>query len=163
MKQRISQHWCPSLGNITTIIRWWQSLYSLFMWYVTVFIGHSVARLINIITTAYCLLKYFIFSWCDWRMFEVISLLVRFIVSHIPDSKVHGANMGPTWVLSAPDGPHEPCSLGWLPEVSKYLGLCNGTRDLHWRQTVAHRICFSYLNKKIIYMNIQECSNKTCK
>ena len=24
----------------------------------------------------------------------------------IPDSKVHGANMGPTWDLSAPDGPH---------------------------------------------------------
>ena len=23
-----------------------------------------------------------------------------------PDSKVHGGNMGPTWVLSAPDGPH---------------------------------------------------------
>ena len=23
----------------------------------------------------------------------------------IPDSKAHGANMGPTWVLSAPDGP----------------------------------------------------------
>ena len=23
-----------------------------------------------------------------------------------PDSKVHGANMGPTWVLSAPDGQH---------------------------------------------------------
>ena len=23
-----------------------------------------------------------------------------------PDSKVHGANMGPTWVLSAPSGPH---------------------------------------------------------
>ena len=25
---------------------------------------------------------------------------------HIPDSKVHGTNMVPTWVLSAPDGPH---------------------------------------------------------
>ena len=25
---------------------------------------------------------------------------------HNPDSKVHGANMGPIWVLSAPDGPH---------------------------------------------------------
>ena len=25
---------------------------------------------------------------------------------HVPDSKVHGANMGTTWVLSAPDGPH---------------------------------------------------------
>ena len=24
----------------------------------------------------------------------------------IPDSKVHGANMGPIWVLSTPDGPH---------------------------------------------------------
>ena len=24
----------------------------------------------------------------------------------IPDSKVRGANMGPTWVQSAPDGPH---------------------------------------------------------
>ena len=23
-----------------------------------------------------------------------------------PDIKVHGANMGPTWVLSAPDGAH---------------------------------------------------------
>ena len=23
-----------------------------------------------------------------------------------PESKVHGANIGPTWVLSAPDGPH---------------------------------------------------------
>ena len=25
--------------------------------------------------------------------------------SSIPDSKIHGDNMGPTWVLSAPDGP----------------------------------------------------------
>ena len=25
---------------------------------------------------------------------------------HIPDCKVHGAKMGPTWVLSAPGGPH---------------------------------------------------------
>ena len=23
-----------------------------------------------------------------------------------PDNKVHGANMGPTWALSAPDGPN---------------------------------------------------------
>ena len=28
-------------------------------------------------------------------------------LAHVyPDKKVHGANMGPTWVLSAPDGPH---------------------------------------------------------
>ena len=24
----------------------------------------------------------------------------------VPDSNDHGANMGPTWVLSAPGGPH---------------------------------------------------------
>ena len=29
-----------------------------------------------------------------------------------PESKVHGANMGSIWVLSAPDGPHEPCYQG---------------------------------------------------
>ena len=28
------------------------------------------------------------------------------IFDNVPDSKVHGAHMGPTWVLSAPDGPH---------------------------------------------------------
>ena len=27
-------------------------------------------------------------------------------MANCPDSKVHGANIGPTWVLSAPDGPH---------------------------------------------------------
>ena len=27
-------------------------------------------------------------------------------VGPMPDNKVHGANMGPTWVLSAPDGPN---------------------------------------------------------
>ena len=25
---------------------------------------------------------------------------------YIPDSKIHGAKMGPIWVLSAPDGSH---------------------------------------------------------
>ena len=29
-----------------------------------------------------------------------------FFASEAPDNKVHEANMGPTWVLSAPDGPH---------------------------------------------------------
>ena len=31
---------------------------------------------------------------------------------YIPDSEVHGANIGPTWVLSAPAGPHvDPMNL----------------------------------------------------
>ena len=34
----------------------------------------------------------------------MVGLLVRSGTD--PDSKVHGANTGPTWVLPAPDGPH---------------------------------------------------------
>ena len=33
-------------------------------------------------------------------------LCTNFLYITIPDSKVHGANMGPTWVLSAPGEPH---------------------------------------------------------
>ena len=42
--------------------------------------------------------------------FEAYCKFSAFIVNQLlftsPDNKVHGANMGPTWVLSAPDGPH---------------------------------------------------------
>ena len=31
----------------------------------------------------------------------------KWFVLQYPDSKVHGANMGPTWDLSAPDGPRD--------------------------------------------------------
>ena len=51
----------------------------------------------------------------DWNCNAFLSLqpatkyrclwLARMVIVS-PDSKVHGANMGPTWVLSAPDGPH---------------------------------------------------------
>ena len=61
---------------------------------------------------------------CDWNFY-----CVRFqthsttdivgISSEIANSNIHGANMGPTWVLSAPDGPHVgPMNLsiwGWMP------------------------------------------------
>ena len=47
------------------------------------------------------------------RSFRVMSVTTTMVLytSHtagdeFPDSKVHGAKMGPTWVLSAPDGPH---------------------------------------------------------
>ena len=42
-------------------------------------------------------------SWSDYS-----SINVSVIASHkdVLDSRIHGANMGPTWVLSAPDGPH---------------------------------------------------------
>ena len=58
-------------------------------------------------------IKYFLLSYS----INVVSTFYQYI--HIvcvdfsmdstfdnPDNKVHGANMGSTWVLSAPDGPH---------------------------------------------------------
>ena len=36
----------------------------------------------------------------------MIAQIIDTFLHHYPDSKVHGANMGPTWVLSVPDGPH---------------------------------------------------------
>ena len=47
---------------------------------------------------------------CDMANFNScegnVNLDVRSLTGKYPDSKVHGANMGPTWVLSGPDGPH---------------------------------------------------------
>ena len=66
--------------------------------------------------------------WCHMLNYELVSnwscytmpVHTPFPIDY-PDSKVHGANMGPTWVLAAPDGPHvgpmnlaiKPCS-HWL-------------------------------------------------
>ena len=69
-----------------------------------------------------CLLKYILIdekllSWISRRPkvernIHGIKVMIVFVQIHcwqrniIANSKVHGANMGPTWVLSAPDGPH---------------------------------------------------------
>ena len=39
-------------------------------------------------------------------LYMIIICRNRFSEKTYPDSKVHGTNMGPTWVLSAPDRPH---------------------------------------------------------
>ena len=51
------------------------------------------------------------------------------VMQKVPDSKVHGANMEPTWVLSAPCWPHEPCyqgcfhvmTLSWLCQKHTHM------------------------------------------
>ena len=41
-----------------------------------------------------------------------------------PDGKVHGAIMGPTWVLSAPDGPHVgPMNLAIREAIADYTSI----------------------------------------
>ena len=48
-----------------------------------------------------------------------------------PDSKVHGANMGPTWVLPAPDGPHVgPMNFAIMVECLQYI-MANFTSFMH--------------------------------
>ena len=79
-----------------------------------------------------------------------LSHYVPFIVCHSryfgayhPDNKDHGANMGPTWVLSAPGGPHVgPMNLvirvsgwSWFPLWwSTYLGF------MHGKMSVTHKV-----------------------
>ena len=37
---------------------------------------------------------------------DAIIAIILYKTQQILDNKVHGANMGPNWVLLAPDGPH---------------------------------------------------------
>ena len=58
-------------------------------------------------------------SICDdentiFRHWLCVSLTLFTFYWSIPDSKVHGANMGPTGPRWAPCWPHELCYLGWL-------------------------------------------------
>ena len=47
-------------------------------------------------------------SDCDYRVDRNKGFMMPTdaYVRYYPDSEFHGANMGPTWVLSAPGGPH---------------------------------------------------------
>ena len=47
-------------------------------------------------------------KYCHWKgWFAELNLHYMSVKSHsIQDSKIHGVIMGPTWILSAPDGPH---------------------------------------------------------
>ena len=61
---------------------------------------------------------------------------VDILRDNFQDSKVHGANMGPTWVLSAPDGPHVgPMNLAI---VVCYLLLSHGSYMSPYRRLHVH-------------------------
>ena len=63
-----------------------------------------------------------------------ILLLPSYSIYPLPDSKVHGANMGPTWVLSAPSGPHVgPRNLAILAGFPSILSLWPNDSRWHWR------------------------------
>ena len=64
-----------------------------------------------------------------------------------PDSKVHGANMGPTWVLSAPDGPHVgpmnlvSCKIVRVPLKQCQRDMVRSTGTRHRQNTTKREPC----------------------
>ena len=54
-----------------------------------------------------------------------------------PDSNVHVAHMGPTWVLAAPGGPHKPYYQGTLPQCL----IINTPTPLHAYNWAIHHLC----------------------
>ena len=46
------------------------------------------------------------FDFSIWAQMPEPTIIIIFVWRNNPDTKIRGANMGPTWVLSAPEGPH---------------------------------------------------------
>ena len=60
-----------------------------------------------------------------------------------PDSKVHGANMGPTWGRQDPCGPREPCYLGshtWPLKARYRWSVCEYVGEI----SLCHSKMFEY-------------------
>ena len=91
---------------------------------------------------------------------------------NIPDSKVHVANMGPTWVLSVPDGPHvSPMNLAIRVYICSKMSKGNGIVFKAWMvfnktalyHFVTHWYClmsvtvFMYGVKHMTHLNLSCC------
>ena len=61
-------------------------------------------------------------QWETSKFFWITQQILRNFI-HNPDNRTHGANMGPTWVLPTPDGPHVgPMSLAiWEEEFEIFV------------------------------------------
>ena len=122
-------------------------------------IRHRVLIFIFLLLRAVCLTSVFDIEglWYGMRYSSLVLIheivfmkLVRSRIndlkSSVPDSKVNGTCMGPTWVLSAPDGPHvDPMNLiirgliEWLTMYELLLrprqsNCCYPIVYLHWCQ-----------------------------
>ena len=79
-------------------------------------------------------IRSYVHWWWATQELKVLQIPnTTFIWKEDPDSKVHGTNMGPIWVLSAPDGPH----VGSLNLAIWGLLLWNAKKDFDARY---HRI-----------------------
>ena len=81
-------------------------------------------------------------NWCSVSSFInifICTLITMWTTKHssntvhynIPDSKVHRANMGPTWVLTAPYGPHVgPMNLAIRDAIRENTAVGDARRDI---------------------------------
>ena len=73
---------------------------------------------------------------------------------HFPDSKVHGANMEPTWVLSVPGGPHV-CPINLAVRVNDiwyhWYGMAWRDMLMQWYKWY-HRYIYIVISNKINYI-----------
>ena len=80
-------------------------------YYMFISISQSVASLTTCSSVSHSLLRSLLcvrqclLACCESYYVHVFTVSPN-LLRAFPDSKVHGANMGPTAVLSAPDGPH---------------------------------------------------------
>ena len=118
-------------------------------WYIFDHIPFQISILLNKNWNLLCLLTMQMLqkvcgsTWKHWKLFISGMSSTNIIIIdntheynkysvNVADSKVHGANMGPTWVLSAPDGPNvgpmnlaiwvASVILNWCPVVSCQMG-----------------------------------------
>ena len=87
------------------------------------------------------------------RVIKIINLAAIFIRIPVPDSEVHGANMGPTWVLSAPDGPHVGPMNPALRGTKRVIKIINMAATIayfycHWSLSVNPMINFCAVREK---------------
>ena len=79
------------------------------------------------------------------RDFTVLHIAVPSQWVDVPDSKVHGDNMGPTWVLTAPNGPHGgPMNLAIWGKM-KYMYIRNWVGSA-FVQVMACHLCNAILS-----------------
>ena len=80
-----------------------------------------------------------------------------FSIEGFPDSKVHGANTGPTWVLSAPDRPHVgPMNLAIRFYISTHM--------LYWRIFSCVNVGIHMINQssETLSLNPPQSNNAKC-
>ena len=119
-------------------------------------------------------------AWCNWSSgidtkHQKPATTPQVTVNSLPDCKVHGPNRGPTWVLSAPEGPHVgPTNLAtraWLslrlPRLQQgqemviplsytanSVATDHAARPLRWRHNECDTVSFRRRSKKVSKLRV---------